>query len=364
MSYSHQPKTSAFSEIPVIDIAGLYSSDLIERQQVAEQLAWASSEIGFLYISGHKISDSRIEALKLAAKAFFDQPLETKMQSYIGQSSNHSGYVPEGEEQFYSSALDPAKVDHKEAYDLGFELTEPAYQRPMLGANQWPSNNQPFKSAVQDYYADALDLGRTLFRGFALALGLPEDTFESQCIRPPSQLRLVHYPYDDSATDREGIGAHTDYECFTLLLPTADGLEVLNGDGEWIDAPVKPGCFVVNIGDMLEVLSNGRFVATSHRVRKMKEERYSFPLFCALDYDTQIEPILPPLENADPDKYQPLICGEHLYAQTIQTFKYFKERMAKGEVELPKSAQGLASFGQYKTVLDSQPEASQSKAES
>ena len=105
-------------------------------------------------------------------------------------------------------------------------------------------------------------------------MNVTSDYFEKLISTPPSQLRLVHYPFNAEAQDRQGIGAHTDYECFTLLLPTADGLEVLNGNNEWIDAPVIDGCFVVNIGDMLEVLSNGRFIATSHRVRKVKEERY------------------------------------------------------------------------------------------
>ena len=106
----------------------------------------------------------------------------------------------------------------------------------------------------------------------------------------------LHFPVGlDRKIDRDqrirlahGIGAHTDYECFTLLHATAPGLEVLNGAGEWIEAPPLPGAFIVNIGDMLELLTNGEFLATTHRVRKVREERYSFPLFFNVDYATRI----------------------------------------------------------------------------
>lgn len=335
----------AFDHIPVVDISGLYSEHLTDRQQVAEQIAAAATDVGFLYIKGHRIPPSLISALLQRSKAFFALPYAEKMRSYIGHSVNHSGYVPEGEEQFYGG-----KIDHKEAYDINHDLGHLTQRRPMVGPTLWPEM-EGFKDDISAYYQAALNLGRLLFRGFALALGLPENTFDDKIKNPPDQLRLVHYPFDPELQDREGIGAHTDYECFTLLLPTADGLEVLNGNGEWIDAPVIPGCFVVNIGDMMEILSNGRFVATSHRVRKVKEERYSFPLFCTCDYDTVIEPLVAPAAGVKAGTYQPLSCGDHLYAQTIQTFRYLKQRLEKGELQLPASSLGTSSFGKLREVL-------------
>lgn len=142
-----------------------------------------------------------------------------------------------------------------------------------------------------------------------------------------------------------GIGAHTDYECFALLHSPSPGLEVLNGAGEWIDAPPVPGAFIVNIGDLLELWTNGTFVATSHRVRRVKEERYSFPLFFAVDYYTMVAPMARFVKPGQATR-PPLIAGEHLFAQTAQSFTYLKERMARGEVSLPDGAQALASFGQ------------------
>ena len=340
-----------FDHIPVIDISGLYSDNLADRQAVAAQIADAATHVGFLYIKGHKIPQLLIESLISRAKAFFSLPYEEKMRFYIGKSVNHSGYVPVGEEfPEGNKQVAYGKVDNKEAYDINNDLGHLSQRRPMVGPTLWPEM-AGFKEDVSAYYRAALDLGRLLFRGFALALGLPEDTFDDKIQTPPSQLRLIHYPYSPEEQDRGGIGAHTDYECFTLLLPTADGLEVLNDNGEWIDAPVIPGCFVVNIGDMMEILSNGRFVATGHRVRRVKEERYSFPLFCNCDYDTIIEPMVDPAPGIEPGTYKPTPCGDHLFAQTIHTFRYLQQRVKNGELQLPESSREVSSFGKLREVL-------------
>lgn len=334
-------KPTSFTEIPVIDVSQLYSDSIDARKGVAELIRQAAQDVGFFYIKGHPISKARIEGLVNATKAFFAQDVAVKMQSYIGHSTNHSGYVPEGEEVFGSDGA-ATHIDHKESYDIGYELSDLTLARPMLGQNQWPPL-PGFKSAVLAYYEEAFALGCRLFGAFALALDLPENYFDENLTAPPSQLRMVHYPYDAQATDREGIGAHTDYECFTLLLPTCDGLEVMNGEGKWIDAPFRPDCLVVNIGDMLELMSGGRFIATAHRVRKVKQERYSFPLFCSLDYDTTVAALTPEAEHA---QSLSLRCGDHLYAQTIQTFTYLKKQLRQGLISMPEHSQQTGTFGQ------------------
>ena len=338
---------TAFQSLPVVDISGLYSETLSERQACAQSLGQAARDAGFLYIQGHPIAQAQIDALFDCAKSYFAQPLAEKMRHYIGISDNHCGYVPQGEEQFYTAA----QPDFKEAFDVGFDLgdcdltVQASRKRPMLGVNRWPET-PGFRSVVKSYYQQVYALSQTLFRGFALALGLPEDGLTQLVQYPPSQLRLIHYPFNPNAPkDQPGIGAHTDYECFTILLPTASGLEVQNGAGEWIDAPVLPGTFVINIGDMLEVLSNGRLVATKHRVRKVQEERYSFPLFCACDYDTVIAPLPHFVAQDGASHYAPIVCGDHLYAQTIQTFRYLREPWQRGELQLPTGAKPLDSFG-------------------
>jgi isopenicillin N synthase-like dioxygenase len=180
------------------------------------------------------------------------------------------------------------------------------------------------------------ELARLMFRGFALALDLPEDHFEAHRTFPPSQLRLIHYPFDaDAPPDQAGIGAHTDYEFFTILQGTAPGLEVLNGRGEWIDAPPVAGAFVINIGDMLQTWTNGEFTATSHRVRRVAEERFSFPFFATCDYWTQVAPHPRFVSGRRPPGYPTVVSGEHLFAQTARTFGYLKARRARGELLLP-----------------------------
>ncbi len=343
----HLSPHTAFKALPIVDISGLFSEDKESRQAAANALDKAAREAGFLYLTGHGVSDESIEALKRSAKTFFAQTEAFKSSVYIGNSVNHSGYVPMGEEQFYGSS----KIDAKESYDVGFELTDLTHQRPMLGPNQWPELAN-FREGVQGYYEQVLALSKKLFSGFSLALGLEEDYFAPYLKAPANQLRLIHYFHNsEQQEDRPGIGAHTDYEFFTILLPTSPGLQVLNGAGEWIDAPIVPGAFVVNIGDMMEILSNGEYVATSHRVKKVREERYAFPMFCNLDYDTKVEP-LEKFRKTHTKKYSPVICGEHLFAQTIQTFKYLQKKVAKGDIELPSGAIDLSSFGNFHIEKD------------
>jgi isopenicillin N synthase-like dioxygenase len=118
----------------------------------------------------------------------------------------------------------------------------------------------------------------------------------------------------------------------------------MNQAGEWIDAPPVAGALVVNIGDMLEYWSAGAFVATSHRVRKVGAERWSFPLFFALDYDVELRPL-------GQREAAPIRTGEHLYAQTAQTFRYLKDRA------LPEAARPVSSFGQVARHRHSIPDA-------
>lgn len=332
-----------FSSIPIVDITNLHNGTRAEQQHVADELGKAARNVGFVYITGGGIDESLFDGVLDAAKRFFALSHEEKMKVYIGNSKCHRGYVPEGEEVFASGSK-----DKKEAYDLSIDLpaNDPDYVagNPLLGPNQWP-DLPGFAKAVDDYYTAVFKLGRVLLRGFAMAIGEEPEYFDRYVTKPPSQLRLIHYPFDSSAEDRPGIGAHTDYECFTLLRSTAPGLEVMNGAGEWIDAPPMPGAYVVNIGDLMEVWTNGEFPATSHRVRKVSEERYSFPLFFNADYDTLVAP-LPKFATGEISTLKPVKAGDHLFAQTMQSFAYLKERRARGEIVLPEGSAPLSSFGQ------------------
>ncbi|MDT5002198.1 MAG: hypothetical protein QOK12_4303 [Mycobacterium sp.] len=335
--------TTPFTSIPIVDITGLRSPDRAERERVAADIGKAAREIGFLYISGTGIDEALFDRMLAATKTFFALPVEEKMRSYIGLSTCHRGYVPVGEE-----GVETGMPDLKEAFDTALDLPadDPDHVagNPMLGPNVWPEVDG-FAEAVTAYYQAVLDLGNQLLWAFAVALGEDPDTFTQHATKTPSQLRLVHYPYNPDAEDVLGIGAHTDYECFTLLKPTAPGLEVLNGAGDWVDVPPVPDAFVVNIGDLLELWTNGAYVATSHRVRKVKEERYSFPLFFNVDYHTEVKP-LPQFVAGDGTSRPALLAGEHLFAQTAQTFAYLRSRLERGELVLPDGSMEMNSFGQ------------------
>src|SRR5882757_5391288 len=297
---------TSFTSVPIVDIGGLCSPDRAQREQVAAEIGKAAREIGFFYVSGTGIDDELFESMLAATKEFFALPLEEKMRSYIGLSKCHRGYVPAGEE-----GLATGMPEMKEAFDTALDLPadDPDHQagNPMLGPNVWP-DLPGFADVVTAYYDAVLDIGHRLLWAFAVALGEDPDTF-------------------------------------TLLKPTAPGLEVMNGAGEWIDVPPVPGTFVVNIGDMLELWTNGEFVATSHRVRRVGEERYSFPLFFNVDYHTEVKPLPQFLSRGG--KVRPTLrAGEHLFAQTAQTFAYLRNRVDSGDLVLPDGSLEIGQFGQ------------------
>ncbi|HEY0466698.1 MAG TPA: 2-oxoglutarate and iron-dependent oxygenase domain-containing protein [Polyangiaceae bacterium] len=336
-----------FERLPLIDVSGLESADLETRRATASELDRAARNSGFFYAAQHGLASPLIDGLQAAAAEFFALPESLKQRYYIGGSTNHRGYVPPGEEVFYAGSKDT-----KEAFDLSLDLpdTDPDYRagNRLLGPNKWPTEVRNFRERVYAYYGAVTALGRRLLRGFLLALELPEDHFDTVLLKPPSQLRLIHYPFSASALDAPGIGAHTDYECFTILHASSPGLEVLNARNHWVDAPPVPGAFVINIGDLLEVLSNGRWVSTAHRVRKVSEERYSAPLFFNLDYDAEIAPAPHLVQRDGEARYPSVRAGEHLLAQTAQSFVYMKEQIARGEMQLPTGALGLASFARQR----------------
>lgn len=326
--------------LPLVDISGMVSDCIEDRLAVARQLDQACAEAGFLYIAGSPLDDVPFGTIVERAKAYFALDHDTKMRSYIGQSENHSGYVPVGEE-----ALGDSAGDLKEAFDVNCDYRLAHGRRPLLGPNQWP-DMPGFQRDVGAYYRQVTAIGGLLFRAFALALGLEEDHFADCLKHPPSQLRLIHYPLNPAAQDRPGIGSHTDYECFTLLFATAPGLQIVDRTGQWVDVPLVENTMILNIGDMMEVMSNGRYVATRHRVKKVKEERYSFALFHACDYDYVVAPVV----KGEPARYAPIKGGEHLFNQTAQTFAYLKRRIASGELVL-NEALPLDSFGRNSAAV-------------
>jgi isopenicillin N synthase-like dioxygenase len=167
-----------------------------------------------------------------------------------------------------------------------------------------------------------VSLGHQVLEAFALSLNLPSNYFKSMCQKPMVTMRLLHYPPQPIILDPDqlGCGAHTDYECFTLLSQSnQSGLQVLNNQGEWINASPIENTFVVNIGDLMQRWTNDLFKSTIHRVINTSgTTRYSIPVFFGPDYFAEIKSLI----NDQTSKYPPVIAGEYLTQRFDDTYHY------------------------------------------
>jgi isopenicillin N synthase-like dioxygenase len=308
-------KQVPFNAIPVIDFSAMRSADLAARQLIAQQLCEACIRVGFFYIKNHGVPQEAIDGVFSQTKRFFSLPLEEKMRIHISKSPNHRGYVPLLEEN-----TDPVgKGDLHEAFDCALDV--PADDPDLLagkilyGPNVWPDNLPGFRESLDRYYWHLYDLGRNLFQAFALALELPEDFFEDKITKPIAQLRLLHYPPQNGPIDEKqiGTGAHSDYDCFTILAQdNVGGLQVLNSAGEWI-------------ADNMARWTNDLFSSTVHRaVNRSDRDRYSIPFFFGPNYDTLIETLPSCVGPNNPAKYEAVTAGEYLLNRFNETFTYRK----------------------------------------
>ena len=328
--------------VPVIEIAALGSADRAARGRVADQIGRAASEIGMFYVRGHGIDPDLFARVHAHAAAFFALPEEVKLAYHIARSANHRGYVPFSEKGDYDD--EPGERLY-EAFDSALEL--PAYHAAarasrLMGPNVWPAL-PGFRRTVTEYYRAVALVGRRMCRAFEIYLGLDDGYFDRYMRTPTSQLRLLHYVENDAPSREEQMtmGAHTDYESFTLLHQWAPGLQSMTVDGRWVDVPPIPGTLVVNIGDLMEVWTNGLFVSNPHRVLNSGRERFSMPFFVAADHDAVVEPVASTVTADRPAAYGPLVAGEHLLAQLERDFPYLRSRGAPGE-PIERRAEGAA----------------------
>lgn len=320
--------------IPLISLCDLGSKDINRVTRLADTIGQAAREVGFFRVCDHGIDAATIKATYAAARTFFARPEIEKRRLYIGLSANHRGYVPFTEKGDY-----PDEVSRNyEAFDLGLDLPEddPDYcvGNRMLGPNVWP--DQPgFRDVISVYYAQVADLGQRLCALLELHLGLPPESMTSRMSKPISQLRLLHYVRDRQVASSKSVnmGAHTDYECLTLLHTGNPGLQVMTRDDRWIDVPVDPSALVVNIGDMMEAWTNGLLRSTPHRVLNLSPERFSLPYFTATNHDTVIAPFPELVEPGHPPRYAPFTAGAHLERMLVRDFPYLRNRVRRGDPE-------------------------------
>ncbi len=309
-------KRVALSEIPVIDLAALDGGDRQAKTGLAQDLRRACIDIGFFYIEGHGVPESANEALFQASQAFFDLPEAAKLEIDVSKSAFNRGYIPLFGEKNNSTSKGDLKETFDMAIELGLDDPDVMAGNPLYGPNQWPSAMPAFRPAMEDYYRSVTALSLRLYRAFALALELPEDIFLGLLEKPLDILRILHYPPQPVVEDEAqiGTGAHSDFDCFTILQQDpVGGLQALNAAAEWIDAPYRPGTFLINVGDMLERWSNGLFVSTVHRViNRSDRHRYSTVFFAAPSYTTKIECLPSCVGEEEPARYEPILAGDYI----------------------------------------------------
>ena len=297
----------ATSSIPIIDVSSLVTNEG-NQMSVASALRRACTEFGFFYIVGHGIDEQLQKQLEAGSRQFFAQDNKTKMQIPMALGGKAwRGYFPVGDE------LTSGKPDLKEGLYFGIELNEddPRVQAglPMHGPNLFPANMPDFKKAVLDYMAALKQLGHQLMKGLALSLGLEANYFVERYTGEPLCLfRIFHYPNSGKnqkpETTQWGVGEHTDYGVLTILKQDDAGGLQIKSKGQWLEAPVVPGAFVCNIGDMLDRMTGGYYRSTPHRVLNTAGRgRLSYPFFFDPNMDAEIHPIsLDGLDFMEDDK--------------------------------------------------------------
>jgi isopenicillin N synthase-like dioxygenase len=322
-------------ELPVIDLSGLHTGSTEDLAEVAKTLGEAARTSGFFYIKNHGIEQELIDAVLAASREFHTQPRIYKMKYWSGFTTNHRGYVPFEE----NGRNFPKRINFNEAWDFSYEAPadHPDYLAGwrMTGPNVWP-DLPGWKETVSTYYNEVFNLGLKMLRALEYELGVEEGTLRKNINNPTSQMRLLRYIENDvpASADVVGIDAHSDFECFTILLQGGPGLQVLNVDDYWMEAPPLPGCFIVNIGDIFETWSGGQYKSTQHRVVNIGRERYSIPLFFGLDYDAVVEPLPNFRTPENIAKYPPIKAGDHLMRMSVGAFRYMADAHEKGMFEL------------------------------
>ena len=165
----------------------------------------------------------------------------------------------------------------------------------------------------------------SLFRAFEYALDLEEGYFTSKFTKPLARLRVCYYEPQPEPHDiaHIGLGAHTDYECFTTVWQDREGLQMLSRDGEWLILPPVEGSFAVNLGDLMQQWTNDMFVSTMHRVINTSgSKRYSLVQFFGVDYEVEVEAIPGCVGPGSPWRYEPIKAGDHSERMVARTYRY------------------------------------------
>lgn len=315
------------SAIPLIDLSS-------PPHIISKEIESACLEHGFFYVTNHGISQSLIDEVFSQTKQFFSLPIEEKMKLLVNEK--YRGFEPMSKDKYKGKEeellkLPPSKVFSKENFFIGREISKesPEFNDPFQGMNQWPPANllPDFRDSTTRYFMNLWELGLRISRLIALSLGLNERYFEEigAFYRPMLLLRLLHYAKVASDPSRDIYAAkpHTDYGMITILAnDEVSGLQILkkkkilkrNSHNEleeieeeiWEDVPPIKGAFIINLGDMLQKWTRGKYKSSRHRVlMDDKNDRYSIPFFFEPNVHCKVKSIFGEDE-------EPIISGEHL----------------------------------------------------
>jgi len=284
-------------------------------EDFSNELGQSFVDYGFAIIRDHGIPQDLIDEAEEKAKQFFALPEETKRKYLIEGGGGARGYTPFGIE----TAKGASAHDLKEFWHVGRDLPEGHRFRGHMPDNLWPSEVEGFKDVFQRLYAAFDEAGLKILRAVARFLKLDEEYFTDTVRDGNSVMRLLHYPPIDKPTGSHSrAGAHEDINTITLLLGAEEaGLQLQTKDGRWLDVSPKPGELVINIGDMLQRLTNGKLRSTSHRVinpapDRASKARYSMPFFLHFRSDFLIEALPGTVPEGEQPKWAPITADEYL----------------------------------------------------
>jgi isopenicillin N synthase-like dioxygenase len=288
----------------------------------SQALGGSFARFGFAVIAEHGLPQDRIDAALDAAKAFFALPDEVKRRYVVGIGGQR-GYTPFGVE----TAKGEAHYDLKEFWHMGRDLPPGHRFAALMPPNVWPAEVPAFHEAVAWLFAALDEMGRKTLEAIAVYLDLPRQFFDPTVDDGNSILRLLHYPPAGFDGPHIRAGAHEDINVITLLLGAEEaGLEVKDRDGQWLPINPPPGSLVINIGDMLQRLTNHRLPSTSHRVVNPSPERrnvarYSTPFFLHFNPDYEIATLQACIDAEHPNRYPSPITADDFLRERLREIK-------------------------------------------
>lgn len=301
--------------IPTVDFALARSPDKEDRKAFTQQVGDALQDIGFFALINHGIDTQLIAEAYTQCDRFFDLVEDVK-RSYLRPNIAHQrGYTAFGIEH----AKDNPAPDLKEFWQTGRAYPNDG-EVPTYPENVWPNAHAPeFKATIEKLYTGMEELSKKLLAACSRYLGKSENWLSDMAEQGNTIMRMIHYPPLDSSMPEGAVrsAAHEDINFITLLVTaTADGLEVMDHDGSWIQVKGDEKAIIVDSGDMLQNLTNGLFRSVTHRVVNPKDSnsrRYSMPMFVhpRNEVDLTPHPDFVAKTGGKP-KYQSIKAGDYL----------------------------------------------------